>query len=276
MAVRSWPSRSRACSPAVVLTQATAPDGPAVYPELPVGRDKDDASGAGRSRYPVDVDAQFGLKHEEQLLPGGPVGCPFQRRGHVQAAMLPLAALHASCCRRWTEAARAESGGSGEPRQTPILGPASPLHAPTTTAAAMRVTWPEPISKQHPTDNDQQVDDRDEDPAGAARGGPVDQHPERTEHNNDEPQPQEVPRQGRPRSSWPAAATGTAGTFVIVPLRPPGGLIAARLNAHTSTVDESVEGRSFGAARTARSRGTLRSTPSQRGPAGEQEALRGR
>jgi hypothetical protein len=27
----------------------------------------------------------------------------------------------------------------------------------------MGLTWPEPISEQHPTDNDQQVDDRDED-----------------------------------------------------------------------------------------------------------------
>jgi hypothetical protein len=53
----------------------------------------------------------------------------------------------------------------------------------------MGVTWPEPFSEPHPADNDQQVDDRDEDPPGAARGEQVDQHPERNEQNNDEPQP---------------------------------------------------------------------------------------
>jgi hypothetical protein len=113
----------------------------------------------------------------------------------------------------------------------------------------MGVTWPEPISEPHPTDNDQQVDDRDDDPPGAARGEQVDQRPERTEQNNDEPQPQEVPPQGRPRPSWPAATTGTAGT-VIAPLRPPDWMIAAWVNTHTSTVHDHVKGEAFAAART--------------------------
>jgi hypothetical protein len=109
----------------------------------------------------------------------------------------------------------------------------------------MGVTWPEPISEHHPTDNDQQVDDRDEDPPGAAHGEPVDQHPERTEQNNDEPQSQEVPRQGRPRSPRPAAATGTAGTPVIMPWRPRDWLITAWVNGHTGTVAEHDEGKPF-------------------------------
>jgi hypothetical protein len=120
-----------------------------------------------------------------------------------------------------------------------VLDPAGLLNALTTTAT-MGVTWPEPISQQHPTDNDQHVDDRDEDPPGAPRGEPVDQHPDRTEQNNDEPQPQEVPRQGRPRPSWPTATTGTAGA-VILPLRPPDRMIPAPLNAHTRTVHDHVK-----------------------------------
>ena len=107
----------------------------------------------------------------------------------------------------------------------------------------MGVTWPEPIGEHHPTDNDQQVDDRDEDPPGAARGEPVDQHPERTEQDNDEPQSQEVPRQGRSRSPRPAA--GTAGTPVVMWRRARDRLITAWVNGHTGTVEEHDEGKRF-------------------------------
>jgi hypothetical protein len=118
----------------------------------------------------------------------------------------------------------------------------------------MGVTWPKAISQQHPTGNDQQVDDRDEDPPGAPGGEPVDQRPKRTEQNNDEPQPQEVPRQGRPRPSWPPATTGTAGSAAILPLRLPDRMIPARLNAHTETVHDHVK------------RGSHRSGPERRRP----------